>query len=314
MAAKRILVVRLGAMGDVVHALPAVASLKCGHPKSQIYWAVHPRWRPLLAGNSDLEGVIAVNRKEWTTVRAAMRRFRALNFDLAVDFQGLIQSAAVGWFSGARQRAGYSRDEAREGLAAALYNHRTCPKSAHVVDRNLELAVACGGRPTTPEFKLGDGEPEGTLPNGPFVLACPLAGWTSKQWPIEHWATLAALLQKAGLPLVVNGAPSSKAQLEAIAGAHLNCSGIPGLIWASRQAAAVVGVDSGPLHVAAALGKKGVALFGPTDPARNGPYGGTIQVVRDPAAVTSYKRSATVDRSMVAIRPQTVFDVLRQVL
>ncbi|MCC7155218.1 MAG: glycosyltransferase family 9 protein [Bryobacterales bacterium] len=314
MAVKRILVVRLGAMGDIIHALPAVASLKKGHAGAEIYWAIHPRWRPLLENNPDVAGLIAINRREWITVRAAIRKFRRLDFDLAVDFQGLIQSAAVAWFSGAPARAGYCAEQAREGLAAALYNRRVKAAARHVVERNLEVAAACGGSPEISEFKIGPGLPEEALPEEPFVLGCPLAGWTSKQWPLEYWRTLAGLLGEAGVRLVVNGAPQSRMELELITGATVNCSGIAGLIWATRRAAAVVGVDSGPLHIAAALGKKGAAIYGPTDPARNGPYGAPIQVLRHPLAATTYKRGAAIDSSMWAIRPHAVFDVLRQVM
>lgn len=314
MPAKRILVVRLGAMGDVIHALPAVASLKRGWPDSEIFWAIHPRWVSLLADNPDIAGVVPVDRKQWATVRTAMRRFRTLGIDLAVDFQGLLQSAAVAWLSGANSRAGFTKEQARESLAARLYTQRVSATASHVVDRNLELAEACGGLPGPVEFKLGHGQSEGTLPEQPFVLGCPLAGWTSKQWPREYWTSLAFQLTKSGMTLVVNAAPESRVELECVEGAVVYCSGIPGLIHATCRAAAVVGVDSGPIHLAAALGKKGVAIFGPTDPSRNGPYGGTIRVLRDSSATTSYKRASTVDDSMRAVAPLTVLQALRQML
>ena len=114
------------------------------------------------------------------------------------------------------------------------------------------------------------------LPDGKFVLASPLAGWGSKQWPLEFYEELARRLD---LPLVVNGPPEAAATLARIRGAHVHLSGIRGLIHATRRAHAVIGVDSGPMHLAAALAKPGVAIFGPTDPARNGPYGGSLRVV-----------------------------------
>jgi len=153
------------------------------------------------------------------------------------------------------------------------------------------------------------------LPAGRFVLASPLAGWGAKQWPLERYAELARLLrQELAVALAVNGPPQAASQLEAIAGAIPHLSGLPGLIDATRRAAAVVGVDSGPLHLAAALGKPGVAIFGPTDPARNGPYGGSLEVLRDPAAATSYKRRSEPDPSMLAITPAMVFESLRRQL
>ena len=137
-----------------------------------------------------------------------------------------------------------------------------------------------------PPSPLPAGTPEGQLPETDFVLASPLAGWRSKQWPGEHYATLAARVRsELGLPLVLNAPPG--VTFPEIPQAMLHTSGLPGLIHATRRAAAVVGVDSGPLHLAAALGRPGVAIFGPTDPARNGPYGNTVRVLRSPSAVTS---------------------------
>jgi heptosyltransferase-1 len=117
---------------------------------------------------------------------------------------------------------------------------------------------------------------------------------------------LAARLQgQLGIPLVLDGPPGSGLD---------HCSGLPGLIHATRRAVAVVGVDSGPLHLAAALGKPGVAIYGPTDPARNGPYGDSLQVLRSPAAVTTYKRGASIDEAMRAVSPAQVFEALQATL
>ena len=143
------------------------------------------------------------------------------------------------------------------------------------------------------------------------MLASPLAGWGGKQWPLDHFQMLSELLQREfRLPLVLNLPPGS-------APAPVPClthfSGLAGLIHATRRAAAVVGVDSGPLHIAAAMSKPGVAIYGPTDPAINGPYGGTFTVLRSSQAVTTYKRHAAIDRSMTAISPAQVFEVLRTV-
>src|SRR5207248_3009600 len=135
-----------------------------------------------------------------------------------------------------------------------------------------DLAASAGAAATLRTFPLPPGRPEGMLPEGPYVLACPLAGWRSKQWPLDHYRQLARRLRDLGLTLVLNGPASAFASLASVPEARPHCSGIAGLIDATRRAAAVVGVDSGPLHLAAALGKPGVAIFGPTDPARNGPY------------------------------------------
>jgi heptosyltransferase-1 len=312
MAPERILVVRLSAMGDIIHTLPAVASLRAGFPAAHVTWAVQPRWAALLEGNPDIDATLTVDRKSWAGVRAAWRAVRSLRATLAVDFQGLVQSALVAAASGAPRRAGYAAGVARENPAAWFYSEQVTPRVAHIVDQHLELAAAVGAAARMVRFPLPAGQPEGRLPEGPFVLASPLAGWRSKQWPLENYTALARLLSDGpGLPLVVNGAPATEAELRRIEGAQVHLSSVAGLIDATRRAAAVVGVDSGPLHLAAALGKPGVALFGPTEPARNGPYGGTLRVLRHPAAETTYRRGEEYAASMRAITPAEVFAALQ---
>jgi len=171
------------------------------------------------------------------------------------------------------------------------------------VDRNLELADGAGATNLLRTFPLPAGAPEGSLPEGKFVLASPLAGWGAKQWPMEYWSELARTLD---LPLVVNGPPDAAPRLQQIRGAQLHLSGIKGLIDATRRAHAVVGVDSGPLHLAAALLKTCVAIYGPTSPGRNGPYGGSFRVLRAPDAVASYSRRRDPGESMRAITPPAV--------
>jgi len=147
------------------------------------------------------------------------------------------------------------------------------------------------------------------------VLANPFAGWTSKQWPIEYFDRLGSFLQaESGLPLVLNAAPSAASALASLRHARPHYSGIAGLIHATRRAAAVIGVDSGPLHLAAALRKPGVAIFGPTDPAINGPYGGTLTVLRAEGAPTSYAREKSIAPSMRAITPEQVWAALQPAL
>jgi heptosyltransferase-1 len=172
-----------------------------------------------------------------------------------------------------------------------------------VVDRNLELAAAAGATRLLRNFPLPNGSPESDLPTGDYVLASPLAGWGAKQWPLEHYRVLARMLRdQLGVSLVLDGPPGSDFD---------HHSSITGLIHATRRAAAVVGVDSGPLHLAAALGRPGVAIFGPTDPARNGPYGNSIHVLRSKSASTTYKRGPDIAASMRAITPDQVFASLK---
>jgi len=306
----RILVIRLGSMGDVIHALPAVASLKHSFPHSRLAWVIKPRWAPLLDGNPFIDEVIPFDRT-FEGVRAAWRRLRSERYQLAVDLQSLIQSALIAASSRADKIVGLARSQARERAAALFYSTAVKTSSAHRVDRYLELAAAAGASNLLRTFPLPQGQPEGMLPDGNFVLACPLAGWGSKQWPLDHYEDLAARLS---MPLVVNGPPEAAAQLAGIRGARVHLSGLAGLIDATRRAHAVVGVDSGPLHLAAALGKPGAAIYGPTDPASHGPYGGTIRVLRRSEAVTSYKRRSEDDGSMRSIEPALVVEALEDAL
>lgn len=290
---RRVLVVRLSAMGDIVHTLPAVATLRKSWPNARIVWAVATKWMPLVEGP-----VIGVDRRSIAGVASAWRQLRVERFDLAIDFQGLIQSALVARASGAPRVLGYASP--RERAATVFYHKTFAAPASHIVEQHLGLAAAAGASRRTIEFSLPRGTPEGDLPPGDFVLASPLAGWTSKQWPLENWTELARRI--APMPLVVNGPPG----FPEIAGAWRHESGIGGLIDATRRARAVVGVDSGPLHLAAALAKPGVAIFGPTDPARNGPYGDSMTVLRATGAATSYERRAEIDPSMWAIAPADV--------
>jgi len=302
----RILVVRLGSMGDVIHALPAVASLKHSFPHSRLSWVIKPRWAPLLEGNPYVDEIIPFTRsaREILATRRLLRRER---YELAVDLQGLIQSALVAACAKADKIVGLARGQARESFATMFYSSTVRTTAVHRVDRYLELAAAAGASNLLRTFPLPLGKPEGTLPEGPFVLACPLAGWGSKQWPLDYFAELAGRLK---LPLVVNGPPDAAEVLGRIEGAHVHLSGIQGLIDATRRAHAIVGVDSGPVHLAAALGKPGVAIYGPTDPASHGPYGGTLQVLRSSTAITSYKRRAADPGSMRAVSAAEVLEAL----
>ncbi len=306
----RILAVRLSSMGDVIHTLPAVASLKQSFPRSRVTWLIRPRWAPLLEGNPSVDEVIPLERS-FAAAFAEARRLRARHFDLAIDFQGLIQTAALAAGVKATKLAGFDRRRVRERPAALFYSSEIETHGEHAVERNLELAVGAGASQIVHSFPLPAGAPEGSLPEGRFILTSPLAGWGAKQWPLDRWSELAALLD---LPLVVNGPPDAAATLRQIRGAHVHLSGLSGLIDATRRSYAVVGVDSGPLHLAAALSKPGVAVYGPTNPARHGPYGGTIRVLRSPDAAADYTRRSQPHASMFAITPRMVADALAAAL
>lgn len=306
-----ILVVRLGAMGDIVHTLPAVSWLKRTYPRAALSWVVESKWTELLRDNPYVDEIITLDRRRVASAIACCRHLRARRFDLAIDFQGLLKSAVPAAFANAGELVGFA--ETRERLAAYLYDRRIAVKSAHVVDRNLELAEAAGARRGSIDCPVPRGRPEGELPARGFILASPLAGWPSKQWPLHNFGVLGQLLnEKLGIALVLNGAPSASALLAGVPHTQPHFSSIAGLLDATHRAAGVIGLDSGPLHLAAALNKPGVAIFGPTDPARNGPYGSSFAVLRSPRATTTYKRGAQVDASMRDITPQQVFSALQE--
>jgi lipopolysaccharide heptosyltransferase I len=307
---ERILVVRLGSMGDVIHTLPAVATLKHSFGGCRLTWVIDPKWAPLIEGNPFVDDVPLFNRRSWSSIRAAWHSLRRERFDLAIDFQGLIKSALVAAAARPEQLIGYNRTSARESLAAMFYSTGVPARPVHVVDRALDLARAAGANNVVCSFPLPPGRPEADLPAGRFVLASPFAGWPAKEWPLEYYAELAELLRTHDLELVLDGPPRAAPHLRAIPGVRLHLAGLVGLIYATRRATAVVGVDSGPLHLAAALSKPGVAIFGPTDPARNGPYGRSITVLRADGAPTTYKRGREIAPSMRASRPAAVADAL----
>jgi heptosyltransferase-1 len=254
--------------------------------------------------------VVHLDRRTFTGLRNAWRKLRADRYDFAVDFQGLVKSALVATLARPERIFGFNAEYARESAASWFYSTKVPIRSYHAVERNLDLAAAAGASNILRTFPLPPGECQAKLPDGDFVLASPLAGWGAKQWPLEHYAKLAERLQREyGMPLVLDAPHPLHVE-----GAQTHVSSLAGLIYATRRATAVVGLDSGPLHLAAALGKQGVAIYGPTDPARHGPYGGTIAVLRRPGAVTSYNRTAEPDASMREITSDQVFEALEPIL
>lgn len=327
---RSILVVRLGAMGDIIHALPAVAHLRRSFPQARITWAVDSRWSTLLNGNPDVHEILALpisvrqrrlNILSWKNFQAVRTSIRARNFDLAIDFQGLLKSALVVFFSGADRAIGFTRNQLREPISSFFYSDLVPSKSQHIVEKNLDLARAIGAKSGPITFPIPDGKPSQILPSGEFILANPIASWMSKQWPSTHYAELAKFLWKnRKIPLVIDFAPQHRACAEEIyklapdGSVVLHPSSLEGLIAATRRARAVVGVDSGPLHLASALGIGGVAIYGQTDPARNGPFGGNFVVLRAPGAITSYRRVNKIHETMIQISPQTVWKTLDRYL
>ena len=295
-------------MGDIIHSLPGAASLKHSFPAARISWVVEPKWVPLLEGNGFVDRLIVFRRDDPVSWKRTKDELRAEKYDLAVDFQGLTKSALIAHLARPERIAGFGAGVVRERPAGLFYSSRVESKAVHVVDQALDLAAGAGATNLVRAFPLPAGRSEGRLPEGAFALASPLAGWGSKQWPLEYYEKLGTLLrEKLGMPLVLNGAPGSVPE---VPGTLAHESGILGLIEATRRASLVVGVDSGPLHLAAALNKVGAAVFGPTDPVRNGPYGGDFEVFRAAGVRTTHRRNTAIDPAMRAITPEQVFAAL----
>ncbi len=310
----RILMVRMGAMGDIVHTLPAAATLRRAFPKGEIDWLVEERWAGLLDGNPHINAAIKMARRN-----PPMGELRARRYDLALDFQGLLKSAFISRLAGAREVIGFSTAGLREKLAGAFYARRATVEGPHVVEKNLGLAKAAGATQSVLEFPLPAGKPPAGLPE-PFVALSPSAGWAAKRWPAECFAQLILRIKKdLGLRAVINGGPGEEALTAVIAAAakdaapHISVGGIAELVGLARRARAFIAGDTGPMHVAAAVGTRVVAIFGTTDPTRNGPYSQRARVVRPGDAATTYSRSAGTD-TVARVTVDQVFAALQEVL
>ncbi|MEA2488437.1 MAG: heptosyltransferase [Acidobacteriota bacterium] len=290
-ASRRLLVLRLSALGDVIHTIPAVVALRQALPGTTISWAVEEPYRELVELVAGVE-TIPVRMKRWGRAPLASRKdagaaLRAIRrADASVDFQGLIKSAALGWLSGASTRYGFARAAIRE-KPALLFINRQIPvdPAKHVVEQNLQLAAGIAGTlpPVHPEWDRFPADPEHKLAacRGAIVFL-PGAGKPNKLWPIERFRQLAAALKR---PVVTVWGPAERALAEAIGAPMAPPTNLRELAFALRHAALVIGGDTGPLHLAAALGTKVVGLYGPTDPHRNGPYGQLDRcVVASPSA------------------------------
>ncbi len=301
-----ILAIRLSAMGDIIHTLPAITTLKKSFPDQKLAWLVAPRWMPLIEGNPFIDEIIPLDRRNIAHARETLGRVRALKAETAFDFQGLLQSAIVGRLARPKALYGFAKSVAREPFAALLYTHSIPVKGPHRVERAVQLAAAAGAQTLSFEAWIPPGSPEGDLPVHPFVLTSPFAGWPGKEWPLPAYEALGQLLNQQGLDLVANVPKSKAPNVGALKHVRVHSSDLPGLVDATRRAEAIVGLDSGPLHLAAALGKPGVGLYGPTDPALTGPFGGSMSVLRTRNVETTYKRHDEIHASMREITPEQV--------
>jgi lipopolysaccharide heptosyltransferase I len=316
----RILIVRLSAIGDVLHGLPVLCALRDALPKAYLAWVVEGRTAELLRGHRALDELVGVPRgwlKQPRTVLSLRRRLRAARFDVAIDMQGLTKSAVAAWLSGAKRRIGFAGRDGRE-LSRLLNNERVLPTRTHVVERNLELLAPLGITNPPARFGLEDEpadaqfalEAVAAARLSRFAVINPGAGWPSKVWPAARYGAVARWLgQRHGLPsLVVWAGEVEKQWAQTIVGESAGAAMLAPPTTLRELAALVrladlfVGSDTGPLHLAAAVGTPCVGLFGPVPAERNGPYGPQhVAVQRVCLQGTSRQRRTAGPESMEAI-------------
>jgi heptosyltransferase-1 len=322
---ERFLVVRLTALGDILHTVPAVAALRAAHAGARIDWVVERKWAPVLEGSPAIDDVIPFDRRSvWGAVEC-VQHLRENQYTCAIDFQGLYKSSILAGLSSAGRRIGFDRGWAREEGAAMFYTERVIPTGRHVAELNYSLAERAGAsRPARPEYPLrvpagGAASIRARLHDlgisGEYIVVGPGGSWRAKCWPAERFGEFCREFEKKnGMPLFVIHGPGEKSVAEEVARAAaparpvVIAPTIEELMGLLAHARCVIAADSGPLHLAAALGTPVVGLYGPTDPARNGPFvPGAVIVHKALREEISYKRRSDHSAAMLRI---TVEDVL----
>lgn len=288
----RILLVRLSAIGDAIQTMPVACAIREHFPDAFIAWVVEKRAAALLDGHKAVDELIRLPRgwlKSPRGVWQLRRRLRDLRFDVAIDVQSLSKSAVAAWLSGAKRRIGFGNPGGRE-LSKWFNNERVNPTATHVVDRYLELLRPLGIVTPNVQFQVPERDEERQtaerhiaemeIASG-YAIMNPGAGWPSKLWPLERYAAVARHLDAAWrLPtLIVWAGEGERAMADAIvrvsggAARMAPSTTLPELAAMSRRAKLFLGSDTGPLHLAAAVGTPCVGLYGPWPADRHGPYG-----------------------------------------
>jgi heptosyltransferase-1 len=336
----RLLVVRLGAMGDILHALPAITALRHTHPDWRIDWVVEPRWQALLSSTTDVSvppsrtaqplvdflhfaptkawGKHPLSFKTAREIRALRRELHAADYSAVLDLQGSIKSAVVARLAGCRRIIGEAHP--RESAARWFYTEHFAPHSTHVIERAIELAQEIAGdslaasTPLLPVSPSAEQWCDSILVSDPtqkIILINPGAGWGAKCWPVERYSAIARSLIQDGCRVLINAGPGEEDLAEAIrtatsgAASPVLCS-IEQLIALTRRVSLLIAGDTGPLHLACALGKPVVGIYGPTDPSRNGPYGTRFKVLRSPASKRDHTRRKETEAGLLTITVDNV--------
>jgi len=349
-----ILIVKLTALGDVTHTLPALTNLRRALPDAHITWLVEDSAQDLLHGHPALNRILVWPRKQWgkltqekhfleltSNFRRFVRELRDTQYDLAIDFQGLLKSATWMTLARARRKAGYGPGQRHDEHAWHALNERipvTLP-NAHAIDRNLRLVEALGFPRLPIAFDLpAPEEPRqeierllaatGIAPDARFVAINSMTRWPTKNWTPSHFAAVADHLLSKEVPVVFTGAPADREAVDAIV-AGMNrrpairldgLTSLPALAALFRRAAVVLSTDTGPMHIAVAVGTPVVALFGPTSPEYTGPYGKQNRVLRaDLSCSPCYARTCRTTAfephaCMLRLDPQNVAEEVLAVL
>ena len=332
-------------MGDILHALPAVTALRRMHPSWVIGWVVQPRWRGLLASPDAVvrgQSMPVVDRlhyaatREWRDkplsvstlngIRSLRQELRSAGYDAVIDFQGAIRSAVIGRMAGHRRVIGEAAP--REGMARLFFTERVATHGAHVIEQDFELAAQIAGdelEPIRPELPI-DPAAEAwcddllrSTGERPIALINPGAGWGAKRWPVERYAEVARGLMARGLRVLVNAGPGEEPMADVIvkgaSGAAIPLAmSVDQLIAVTRRVSLCVAGDTGPLHLACALGRPVVGIYGPTDPSRNGPYGTRFRVLRSPVSRSDHTRRAAPEAGLLTITPDQVLQAADELL
>ena len=346
---ERLLIVRLGSMGDIIHTLPAVGALRQAFPGATIGWVIEERWAELLctlptprSGPRSpqrplVERVHTVNTLKWRTaplsnqtweqMAAGLSELRGVHYQVAADFQGAARSALLAIWCGAPII--YGARQPRENVASMLYTRTVMARGTHIVEQNFALAEAIAGhslilqKPEFPQDAAAEQEAEHRLHDhdiGKFALINPGAGWGAKQWPAERYGYVAKrLAEEDGLKSLINFGPGEQELVRAAESASggaaegIACS-LTQLIALTRRASLFIGGDTGPMHLAAALNVPVVALFGPTNPARNGPFCTRSLVLRSSTSPTTHTRNHEPDAGLLEITSDEVITAARKLL
>jgi heptosyltransferase-1 len=344
----RLLIVRLSAMGDVIHTLPAVQALRNAFPQAHIGWLIEERWAELLCAQGSprrgmrsklrplVDEVHTVALKGWKKspfslstiqrIATVWNDVRAAHYDVAFDLQGAIRSALLARWSGAR--AVYGAAEPRESPASLWYTRQAAARGRHIVEQNVSVAESFIGHgvemphaqfPCDPEAEARISQRLAENGIGEFAILNPGAGWGAKRWPAERYGEVARQLADRGIHSIINYGPGEEelaraAELASKGTAFPVTCTISELIALTRRAQLFVGGDTGPLHLAAALHVPVVGIYGPTDPARNGPYRTKSIVLRGPESVTSHARRAAAYEGMLAIGSDEVAAATRELM